>query len=804
MQRPKPKSRPSAHRLAVLPLKDAVVFPHMVVPLLVGRTSSLAAVEEAVEAEEPVFLVTQKDSNLEDPKEADLHTVGVAAQILQTLRMADGSMKVVVEGLGRGIASKFYLNQEVPEAMVAKVEPPKYDAKEAEGLLRAATGQFEEYARLSQRIAPEVIATIQGITDAEVSSDTICAYLPVKTAERQELLEKFSVVERLQKALSILMRENELLNIEIKVRDRVREQMERSQREHYLHEQLKAIHQELGNREDAVDEFTEMRQMLQKAKMPKEILEKALREFARYERMPTMSPEGAVIRTYLEWLCDMPWKARSKDVKKLSEARKVLDKDHFGLDKVKERILEFLAVRMLSKEAKGPILCLVGPPGVGKTSMGQSIATAMGRKFVRMSLGGVRDEAEIRGHRRTYIGALPGRIIQGMKKAGVRNPVFMLDEIDKMSIDFRGDPSSALLEVLDPAQNKAFSDHYLEVEFDLSEVFFIATANNEFDIPYALHDRMEVVRLSGYTIHEKEHIAKLFLLPRQAKECGLGEKAIALKPDGLDTIIQRYTREAGVRELERQIANICRKAARRLVEDGKTGTLKVDAAKVFELLGPPPYGAIRSEAEANVGVAIGMAWTQAGGDVLTIETTTMNGKGKLSLTGQLGNVMKESAEAAHTYLRANAHNFGLGEDVFKNTDIHVHVPEGAIPKDGPSAGTALLTSMLSALKGVAPKAALSMTGEITLRGRVLPVGGIKEKVLAAHRAGIRFIILPKENEKDLADVPADVRKEITFTLVEEVGPVLDLAFGDQLTALSVSPVSISGGKGGSKESSDDE
>jgi ATP-dependent Lon protease len=471
----------------------------------------------------------------------------------------------------------------------------------------------------------------------------------------------------------------------------------------------------------------------------------------------------------------------------------MLDKDHYGLEKVKERILEFLAVRMLSKSAKGPILCLVGPPGVGKTSLGQSIAEAMGRKFVRMSLGGVRDEAEIRGHRRTYIGALPGRIIQGMKKAGVRNPLFMLDEIDKMSTDFRGDPSSALLEVLDPAQNKSFSDHYLEIEFDLSEVFFIATANNEFDIPYALHDRMEVVRLSGYTMHEKEHIAKLFLLPRQKKECGLKQKDLEILPDGLDAIIQRYTREAGVRELERQIANICRKAARGVVENGRSKTaLRVNAAKAFELLGPPPYGAIRAETESHIGVAIGMAWTQSGGDVLTIETTTMRGKGKLALTGQLGAVMKESAEAAHTYLRANAHTFGLGEDVFKNTDIHVHVPEGAIPKDGPSAGTALMTSMLSALKGIAPKAALSMTGEITLRGRVLPVGGIKEKVLAAHRAGIRFIILPKENEKDLPEVPEDVRKEIAFTLVEDVGPVLKLAFGDQLSALSLSASSLGG------------
>jgi len=778
---PKEK-RPSAYRLPLLALKDAVVFPNTQVPLLVGRAASLNAVEEAVATEHPIFLCTQIDPTVEDPVARDLYALGVVAHVRQTLRMADGTMKVVVEGLGRAWARRFYLERDVPEALVEKLVAPVPEGTELEGTLRAVLGQFEEYARQSQRIAPEIVATVMSMTDPDLATDTVCAHLPLKVAERQELLEQVALHARLDMILAILMRENELLGIEGKVRERVREQMERGQREHYLHEQLKAIHQELGNREDAVDEFTEMRQLIAKVKMPKEINAKAMREFGRYERMPVMSPEGAVIRTYLEWLCDMPWKKLSKEPKDLKNARAILDRDHFGLEKVKERILEFLAVRMLSDSAKGPILCLVGPPGVGKTSLGNSIAEAMGRKFVRMSLGGVRDEAEIRGHRRTYIGALPGRIIQGLKKAGVRNPVFMLDEIDKMSTDFRGDPSSALLEVLDPSQNKHFSDHYLKVEFDLSDVFFIATANNEFDIPYALHDRMEVVRLSGYTLHEKEHIARLFLMPRQVKDSGLKAGDVEITDDGLDTIIQRYTREAGVRELDRQIANVFRKTALRVVESGRNGTLTVDRDMAFTLLGPPPYSAIRSETEAHTGVAIGMAWTQSGGDVLTIETIMMKGKGKLSLTGQLGNVMKESAEAAFTFLRANAKQLGVSAEIFKTADIHVHVPEGAIPKDGPSAGVALITSMLSALSGKPPIGGLSMTGEITLLGRVLPVGGIKEKVLAAHRAGIRKVILPKENEKDLPEIPADVREEVAFTLVEHVSEVVLLAFGIKMKA----------------------
>jgi ATP-dependent Lon protease len=691
--------------------------------------------------------------------------------------MPDGTMKVVVEGLARARVQRFYFSGNAAEAVVKQVGVTRVEDKETTGVMRTAVGQFEEYVRLSQRVAPEIFMTVQGMTEASLVADTISAYLPLRVEERQSLLEVLDANDRLERLSTILMRENELVEIEQSVRDRVREQMERGQREHYLQEQLKAIHQELGNRDEGMDEFSEMRGMIAKAKMPKNILEKAMREFSRYEKMPMLSPEGAVIRNYLEWLCDIPWRKRTKDAIDLRAARKVLDKDHYGLNEVKERILEFLAVRKLSKDVKGPILCLVGPPGVGKTSMGQSIAHAMKRKFVRVSLGGVRDEAEIRGHRRTYIGALPGRVIQNLKKVGVKNPLFMLDEVDKMSMDFRGDPSSALLEVLDPSQNYAFSDHFLEVDVDLSEVFFIATANNEYDIPHVLHDRMEVVRLSGYTLLEKEQIARKFLLPRQIKECGLKKSNIPLTDDGLDTIIQRYTQEAGVRELDRQLAKVCRKIARKVVEKDKKKIGSLDREAVITLLGPPVYSAIRGETKGQVGVSVGMAWTESGGDILMVETTVMKGTGKLTLTGQLGDVMRESGEAAYTYIRSQAKELGAPTTFHKTKDIHVHVPEGAIPKDGPSAGVALVVSMLSALTGKAPIDKLSMTGEITLRGHVHGIGGLKEKVLAAHRAGVRQIIVPKENEKDFPDIPEEVMKDIKFTLVENVGQALKLAFG---------------------------
>jgi len=775
---PRKTAQPKAQksRLPVLPLKDTVVFPRMVVPLLVGRPGSLHAVEESLANDSPIFLCTQHNAAEDEPTADTLYRIGVAAQILQTLRLPDGTMKVVVEGLGRGEVKRFYVSGRELEAMVEQIPPVALDDKNATALCRAASEQFSEYIRLSQRLSPEILSLVQAHTEPELVADTICAYLSLRVEERQQLLETLNPADRLERVTAFLMRENELLLIEQQVRDRVREQMERGQREHYLQEQLRAIHQELGNREEGMDEFSEMRALLEKAKLPKEVREKADREFARYERTPMLSPEGAVIRSYLEWLADLPWSKRTKDRLNLDKAQKVLDEDHYGLAKVKERILEFLAVRKLSKSAKGPVLCLVGPPGVGKTSLGQSIARAMNREFVRVSLGGIRDEAEIRGHRRTYIGALPGRVIQSMKRAGVCNPLFMLDEIDKMNSDYRGDPASALLEVLDPAQNKHFSDHFLEVDYDLSEAFFIATANTDYNIPHALYDRMEVVRLPGYTIQEKMEIARRFFVPRNIESCGLKDARVKFADSGLHTIIQRYTREAGVRELERRIAAICRKIARRVVQKEKVKEYLVSDAMVFEYLGPPPYSATQIETEPEVGAAVGMAYTDSGGEILYVETSTMKGKGKLSLTGQLGDVMRESAEAAFTYLRAHAEELGAPAEFHKELDMHVHVPEGAMPKDGPSAGVALTVSMLSALTKKTPLGKLAMTGEITLRGRVLPVGGIKEKVIAAHRAGIRRIVLPKENEKDMVEIPDEVKADVTFDFVERISELLAIAF----------------------------
>jgi len=772
------KSRKSsASRLPLLPLRDMVVFPRMVVPLMVGRSSSLTAIEESLASGQALFLSMQRDPTVETPGKADLNRVGVAANILQTLRMPDGTAKIVVEGLGRGIIQRFYTTAAYTEVLVSKADSTHIPEKAGRALMRAALSQFDEYVRLSQRVAPEVVQSLRSVTDPEALSDLICAHLSLRAKERQELLDIFELRARLEKIVAVLMRESDLLKIERKVRSRVRDQMDRGQRDYYLHEQLKAIHQELGDREEGMDEFAGLREMVEKAKMPAEARDKALGELARCERMPAMSPEAAVIRTYIEWLADMPWQKRTRDKLDLDLAAKVLDEDHYGLTKVKERILEFLAVRKLSRHTRGPILCLVGPPGVGKTSLGHSIARAMGRKFVRVSLGGVRDEAEIRGHRRTYVGALPGRIIQSLKKVGVKNPLFMLDEVDKMSVDFRGDPSSALLEVLDPGQNKVFSDHYLEVDFDLHEVFFITTANSEYDIPYALHDRMEIVRLAGYTGLEKVQIAKLFLIPKQMTESGLQNRHIRFVNDGIETVIQRYTREAGVRELERQIASICRKVARKVVANERRSAAVVTDEAVGKLLGPAKYTSLLADAKPQVGVAVGMAWTMSGGDILNVETSTMKGKGELTLTGQLGDVMKESAQAAHTFLRAHAQELKIPAEFHKTKDLHVHVPEGAIPKDGPSAGLPIAVSMLSALRKKPPKASLAMTGEITLRGRVLGIGGIKEKALAAHRAGIRTVVLPKENEKDLPEVPEDVRKDIQFAFVDTMQEAFRLAFG---------------------------
>lgn len=767
----------SQKRLPLLPLKDVVLFPRMVVPLLIGRPASINAVEESLSSGRPLFLCTQRDNELEEPRKDDLYKMGVIGKVLQTLRMPDGTMKIVVEGLARGSLQSFVDVKTHSEVHVKEPRGAERRSKAAMALMRFVGDQLEEYIRLGQRIAPEVAMSLSNVDDPGELSDLMCAHIPLRVEERQELLEIAGAKRRLERISEILNRENELLSIEQKVRNRLRDQMERGQREYYLHEQIRAIQQELGDREGFVDEFTEMRNMMDKAKMPKVVREKAERELQRYERMPPMSPEGAVIRTYFEWLTDMPWSKRTRDRIDLEKAKRVLDEDHYGLTKVKERILEYLAVRKLSKSPSGPALCLIGPPGVGKTSLGKSIARAMGRQFVRVSLGGIRDEAEIRGHRRTYIGSLPGRIVQSIKKSGVKNPVFMLDEIDKMSVDFRGDPSSALLEVLDPEQNSTFSDHYLEVDFDLHEVFFITTANNEYDIPEPLLDRMEQVRLSGYTPREKEEIAKLFLIPKQMKQCGLTDKDIEFHHKGLDFIIHRYTEEAGVRELERQIRAVCRKVTHKVVSaDKRPKRVVVTDKVVMKLLGPPFYSDIVSVKSSAVGVSVGLAWTVTGGDILIIETTVTRGKGVLTLTGQLGEVMQESAQAAYTYLRAEAKRLKIPTEFWKNSDVHVHIPEGAIPKDGPSAGVAMAISMLSALKKKAPNPGIAMTGEITLRGNILTVGGVKEKILAGHRAGTKTLIMPKENEKDLHEIPKDVSRDLNFVFVEHIDEVIRAAF----------------------------
>lgn len=766
--------------LPMLTLKDAVVFPRMVVPLFIGRERSLEAVEISLRESTSIFLVTQQDPEIDEPNPKQLYKIGTIAKIVNALRLPDGNMKIIVEGLSRGLAKSFRMQKE-NRALVTPIHSllpnDPNDIKELTAQMRTVLHQFEEYVRLTQRVAPEIYMSIQGLTDPDLFSDTICAFLFVPLYERQALLEHIDVSARMELLAMILEREIELARIEQKVRNRVREQIERNQRIHYLQEQLKVIQQELGERDEEAGEVDGLRKKLDKKKLPKEAREKVEEELTRLQRIPFISPESSVVRGYIEWILDLPWKEHTKEEIDLDRAKQVLDEDHYGLCKVKERILEYLAVRKLSKGAKGPILCLVGPPGVGKTSLGQSIARAMGRKFVRVSLGGVRDEAEIRGHRRTYVGALPGRILQGMKQAGVINPVFMLDEVDKMSMDFRGDPSSALLEVLDPAQNIRFSDHYLELGYDLSQVFFITTANDEYAIPLPLHDRMEIVELPGYTLEEKLEIARDFLIPRQVRENGLPDDSFILPEDTLRLMIQRYTREAGVRELERSIAALCRKVARQIVEHKLelSGPLSVTMKQAEAWLGPPPYPPTSLEKESEPGVALGMAWSASGGDLLRVETSLMKGKGTHLLTGRLGEVMKESAAAAFTWIRAHAGEFPLPADFYKNYDIHVHVPEGATPKDGPSAGVSILVSMLSALTGQAPEPALAMTGEITLRGRVLPVGGIKEKVLAARRSGITRVILPRENQKDFPDLPKEVLEEIRFELVDTVEQVVDIA-----------------------------
>jgi len=764
--------------LPLLPLRDIVVFPFMVIPLFVGREKSVRALEKAMADQKHIFLSAQRNPANNDPTPGEIYETGTLANILQILKLTDGTMKVLVEGIQRGRINAFTENPDFYQVEVIKIHENTQLTADIKALIRGVGNVFEQYVKLNQKIPLEAVSATANITEPHRFADTIAAYMVFQTTDKQDLLETYNPVDRLNKLMSTLKSEMEVLKIEKRVHGRVRKQMERSQKEFYLNEQIKAIQKELGKRDEFKSDIDELTQKIKKAKMPKEVNDKAMKELRRLELMQPMSAEATVSRTYIEWLVDLPWKKVPGSEKiKLDHAQKILDEDHYGLEKVKERITEHLAVVKLVKKIKGPIICLVGPPGVGKTSLGKSIAKAMDRKFVRISLGGIRDEAEIRGHRRTYIGALPGKIIQGMKKAGVANPVFMLDEVDKMTSDYRGDPSSALLEVLDPEQNANFNDHYLEVDYDLSHALFICTANVLHTIPQPLLDRMEVLRLPGYTDQEKVNIAEKFLIPKKMQEHGLLKKNLEFGKNVLEKVIREYTREAGVRNLEREIATLCRKVVMEVVKQGKKFSLKLIPSQLDKYLGIPKFQPTETLEKLDTGVAIGMAWTEFGGELLYIEVTAIAGTGKLVPTGQLGDVMKESAQAAMTYVRSRAEELGLKKNFYQKMDIHIHIPEGAVPKDGPSAGVAMAVALISALTKTPVKHGLTMTGELTLTGKVLPIGGLKEKILAAHRTGITNVILPKDNEKDLQDIPANVRKAITFHPSGTIDEVIQIAFG---------------------------
>src|SRR6516162_8718950 len=757
----------------MMPIRDVVIFPYMMTPFVVGRESSVHALEEALAADKKIFLATQHDAWIDEPKANEIYQVGTIVNIVQSLKLPDGNIKVLVEGIERGKVLQItdadgFMQASVRVARYATETTPQIEA----GMQRVTT-LFEQYVKLCQSLNYETMIAAVRMEDPAKLTDTIAANLQLSIEEKQELLEIFDPAERLNRIADVLDVEIEKLNMDRTIQSRVKRQMERAQKEYYLNEKIKAIQKELGRGEKS--EFDELKKKIDGAGMPRETHEKALQELKKLEAMPPMSAESTVSRNYLDWLLAVPWKKRSKEIRDIEVAEKTLNEDHYGLEKIKERILEFLAVRQLVKNPKGSILCFVGPPGVGKTSLGMSIARATGRKFVRMSLGGVRDEAEVRGHRRTYIGALPGQIIQMMKKAGTKNPVFMLDEVDKMSMDFRGDPSAALLEVLDPEQNFMFVDHYLDVEYDLSQVFFIATANVLHTIPPALQDRMEVLRLQGYTEPEKVEIAKQYLVRKQREQTGITEQNVVFTDAALTTVIRNYTREAGVRNLEREIGNICRKVARKVVKDGGNYSVSLTAENVSEYLGVMKFRDTEAHERSEVGLVTGLAWTEVGGSILTTEVATVDGKGKLTLTGKLGDVMQESAQAAMSYVRSRAHRLGLARDFYRNLDIHVHVPEGAIPKDGPSAGITMATAIASALGRIPVRRDIAMTGEITLRGKVLAIGGLKEKLLAAHRAGIFEVLLPAENEKDTAEVPENLRNAMKLHFVNTMDEVLALS-----------------------------
>ena len=763
--------------MPLLPLRDVVVFPHMIVPLFVGRERSIAALESAMKYEKGIFLVAQKNAQKDDPAEEDIYKIGTIGIIIQLLRLPDGTVKVLVEGKKRGIIKDYEPHQDFFIVNVVEQEEieEQQDAVKTEALMRSIREAFETYVKLSKKVHVEMVGTIASIEGASKLADVIVSHIGIKLEDKQKILEIFNVNERLENIYEMMLGEIEILQVEEKIKRRVKKQMEKTQKDYYLNEQMRAIQKEMGEKDDFKTEIVDLEKKLKSKKMSEEAQKKVRAEIKKLQMMAPMSAEATVSRNYIDWLLDMPWFEKTENKHTLKESEVILEEDHYGLKQVKERILEYLAVQSLVKKNKGSILCLVGPPGVGKTSIAKSVARATNRKFVRLSLGGVRDEAEIRGHRRTYIGALPGKIVQLLKKAGTNNPVFCLDEVDKLSSDFRGDPSSALLEVLDPEQNNAFNDNYLEVDYDLSDIMFITTANVLQTIPAPLQDRMEVIRIAGYTEPEKMNIAQRFLLKKDLEANGLTGENISFSEGALMTIIRQYTREAGVRNVEREIAAICRKVAREIVTSGNSGLIKISSKNVQKYLGVPKYRHGETEGKDSIGLAVGLAWTEVGGELLAIEVSLMKGTGKMMMTGKLGDVMQESVQAALTYVRARADTFGLPENFYKETDIHIHVPEGAIPKDGPSAGIAMATAIASAFIKRKVRGDLAMTGEITLRGRVLPIGGLKEKLLAAHRGNLKTVLIPKDNEKDLADVPANVVKALELILVEHMDDVLRVA-----------------------------
>ena len=767
------ESRPEAQVLPLLPLRDIVIFPHMVAPLFVGRPKSVAALSNAMNTEDKrIFLATQSKAGIDNPTEKDIYRIGVIGTVLQLLRLPDGTVKALVEGQARARIRQFIKAEDYFKVELDAISDRIGSEAEVEALARSVKESFEAYAKVNKNISKDLITKVESIADSSKMADTVASHFSFKIPDKQKLLEETPLEKRLSLLVELISLEMEVYRMDQRIKGRVKEQMEKTQKNYYLNEQIRAIRKEMGTDDEGADELQELEKRIKRKRLPKEAAAKVRQEFKKLKLMTPMSAEATVVRNYIEWIISLPWFERSRAHIDIAGAERILDEDHYGLTKPKERIVEYLAVQALVKKLRGPILCLVGPPGVGKTSLARSVARATGRRFVRLSLGGVRDEAEIRGHRRTYIGALPGKIIQSLKKAGVNNPVFCLDEVDKMSMDFRGDPSAALLEVLDPEQNFAFSDHYLDLDYDLSEIMFITTANTLPDIPLPLQDRMEIIRLPGYTEHEKYNIAKDFLIPKQIKANGLTSEQIMLVKKAVYYIINRYTREAGVRNLEREIAAICRKVARQVVKNPEHKTIRVTESAVQKYLGPPRFKSTEIEDKDHIGMSTGMAWTQFGGELLFVETLTMPGRGMVTVTGKLGDVMKESAQAAVSFVRSRADLLGIDEKFYRKLDLHIHIPEGAIPKDGPSAGIAMCTSLVSALTRRPARRDVAMTGEITLRGRVLPIGGLKEKILAAHRGGIKKIIIPKDNEKDLRDIPSSISKQLEFVSVEHMDEVL--------------------------------